>query len=498
MEPTEAILRNDCVNAFLAVENVTAPTSRQMANMLTKFRGILSKFTGKTPMADVTRILRMWVQELTGDIDAIDVTNAKLDILMAVLVLYFRRRPEETIKDHEARMHDEVSENVELFMGSLRLSRRLEAEDQDSTFEDAIDEDSDEEMTGGKHNRGGKKRPKGGHDDSDKISSTWEEKLMRHLQERDDRLAEMEKMLTIQQQQHLHERRERDEHWAREMADMRRKQLEEQDERDRRHQKQLLEQQSLQGIAGRLGDSDGEVITALQKMLADKELKLQLTDSEDEESCERTVRRRHKKTQSLIPEEQHFLYPYTAAGMKHSEVMAAWMMEMSTAINTIPRTSTSVYDDAMMHDLKGLLKLAHKAMLTSEGNCRAWRATGRLYQAIVDLYFQTITMARCPMQRRQAQTTFQKELTEARDKERNKDDVIVKYNLMVENVVQKTSKGFSSSAGRHWGQRAGGYQGPRRSYSSGRGYGNGVPSSQPAPFIPPPPQRPPHLEKPTA
>jgi hypothetical protein len=294
--------------------------------------------------------------------------------------------------------------------------------------------------------------------------------------ERQQSMDDMQKMIVRMHDQHEQERRE----WQRECSD---------------YKDQLFsgistnESRLLQSLL-RDGDSSGpELLSALKKLLKDKEDKAMLTESESEESCEKSLRRRANKVDGMIPEEKRFAYPNKAIKITHEDFMRTWDIEISRLMRGRPESASSQYDELRVDELQRLLKLSHKALLSVK-DCSATtrRANGKVYQAIVDLVYETKAMVMCPTSRYAAASSYRQQLSESRDRERLRDDHVVRYGALVESVVQKHGQNpmsFSHSTGRQWAPRTGAFNGARRTSSGGRlSYGHQAQGTAPQQHLP--------------
>eukprot|EP00760_Papus_ankaliazontas_P026737 PhM_4_TR3071/c2_g2_i1/m.102532 len=157
------------------------------------------------------------------------------------------------------------------------------------------------------------------------------------------------------------------------------------------------------------GDPERELASTLQRILAERDTRIAVTDSEDEDACMRAHQRREKKVHRLVRSEDRYLYPQGAVQMSRSEFTTAWSMQYHE-VKAKMSGNGQAYDDNRLLEIREQLKAAHRAMQTvSRGTGMQKRATAKVYQLLVDSFFLTATMIRVPESRYAAMTAFQKE-----------------------------------------------------------------------------------------
>jgi hypothetical protein len=446
--------KSKLIDTFLLAEGVTRPTARKFKTMTNKVAGLIERCAPALTDKQSLRLVIMWASEITDELETDTEASTYIEAL-GVIAVHLRQMEEETENDWMSRMKTAVELNVELLLGAVRASERIDA------LNTEIIADSPRVNPAGittkqpPANTQAQNTPNTQQFDQTEMWNRFEQRD----RERQQAFEEMQEMLLRQHAEHETERLE----WQRKDR-----------ERGNDHQDPMSglsaqESRILQTLL-KDNDSDGpELLTALKKLLKDKEDKAMITDSESEESCEKSLRRKASKVDGMIQEEKRYTYPNKAARMNHEDFMRTWDMELARLTRGRPDSSSAQYDDLRLEELQRLLKLSHKAMMSvKDADAKARRAAGKMYQAIVDLVYETKAMSMCPSARYAAAMFFRQQLCDSREKERAKDDHVVRYGNLVDAVTQKHARSFSQGTGQQWAPRTGAYNGARRGQSGGR------------------------------
>lgn len=446
------------ITAFLSATGVPRPTERQWQVKKNKIEGVLHLHTQNLTQYQVYLLLKMWVTEITVDLEDLDeaIANLTYQEALEVLIIHLRKRDAETDPDWEARVRREIAENVEVYGGAVRASVRLNPDDNEAgggMMPQAEGRGSPQQQVEFDVLLGRAHEGEGHRDVDAQIRAL----ILRHKENEVqalERQRQLEEMILQQQLRMDTERME----WQRRER--------EQQERIARGEADI--KRAIQTMLREMGPTasmDDDLLDTMKKFLKEKEEKAMLTDSENEASCEKAVNRKATRVAGMIPEERRFLYASKASKMTHEAFMNAWDAEEARLMQAQRRVDPYVagFDELRVAELKKLLRVAHKAMVvTAEGTARQRRAVQRVYQTVVDAFAETRAVMQCPSNRQSAAKAFRTDLAAAREKERTKDDHVVRYDALVENVTLKHGQSFSSGPGRQGGYRPGATNGPRR------------------------------------
>lgn len=203
----------------------------------------------------------------------------------------------------------------------------------------------------------------------------------------------------------------------------------------------LAERRSKADAKNEAGESD--ILGLLKRILKDKEDKVNVTDSEDEPSCVKSLIRSETRTAKWITRGRWHLYPSRAERLTKTDFEAAW----STEDLKVRSTGRMQFDDE--DRIKAAIeniKCAYVILTTmSEGQAQAKRKVHRLYQNSVDDFLGVSIMTVCG-DRRESRRTFLKNMFEARVKQTSKEDFCASYDVAIRAVKDKFPQVFQQGA----------------------------------------------------
>jgi hypothetical protein len=455
-----------------SVMGATVPTSRALQANGKKIVSRVSKIAHSCTPEQVRRILAAVTCDVLAEAEiTVNIDDQPADVLGCALAMHYRKMAEETPADWEARLKSELEEIVDYNLHAARVSVRHDSDktndqqqhrDIEQLCDDFHHHQSEEQRSRRVDERKGQQRESQQHQHQ---HQQYHQLQHQHQHQQDT----MDDIFNVQQRTVIPNETAalRDE-----LRELRRQYSED----------KALWQKSARNNGGRTAECEEllrevvqmhpqlanasrepimeEMMATMKRLLQEKEDRAVLTDSDDEESCARSLTRRLNRVERYVVEDRRFLYAPAAARMPQIRLSDCWFMEFHLA-KALPRgpSIAAAYDDARLVECQKAIKLAQKMLTvqqTEGATATASRAAQRMYTHAVESYIKTTIMMRCPEARHAALVMFGKELDEAKRKERLKDEAVVKYDDIVQTVVDKWKQNhFSSTAGRNWGPPSG-------------------------------------------